>query len=410
MAVAKHPRLELWTAVRRIPVLVLLSLSCVSDTTRFVSDPDAAGALNPGRASTGAASPLDAGPGPAVVASSSPDDATDGGSPTNGKVRDAAAAPDAGPAHDCARFLPIPLPAGFSDSTDTHLSGDGLLVVANGAVNVAYAHRWQQSNSMLVLSPLDGDTSSWVTALNRDASVIVGGSFGPSGSRAVRWGLDGTPTPLAELSDALAVSADGSIVLGRDANGFVRWTASGSEPITSLSTVNDMSADGRSLVGTAIADAAVADRAALDAGEGAVSMSLPEELTSRATRISKDGQVVVGTSIDNNAVVRVFRWQAGTSEQLEGMLEPYDINADGSVIVGAASSDPCSAGAAIWRQGRGVENLGCLLPAQLVPEQWQLTRITSVSDDGRVFSGSGINPDHVLQSWVAVLGDACPAP
>jgi uncharacterized membrane protein len=239
--------------------------------------------------------------------------------------------------------------------------------------------------------------------------VIVGGSSGPSGSRAVAWDRNGTPSPIGELTAATAVSADGSIVLGQDANGFVRWTASGAGSVTSLSAVNGMSADGRSLVGTPIADAAVADRAALDSGAGLVVMGLPRELTSRATLISEDGQVVVGTSIDGGALVRVFRWQAGTSEQLDGLSVAYDVNADGSVIVGAAS-EQCGSGAGIWRQGRGVENLGCLLPAPIIPAQWQLARITSVSDDGRVVSGSGINPDQVLQSWVAIRGDICRAP
>jgi uncharacterized membrane protein len=176
-----------------------------------------------------------------------------------------------------------------------------------------------------------------------------------------------------------------------------------------LSAVNGMSADGRSLVGTESADASVTDRAALDSEGGLVSIGLPRELSSRATLISEDGQVVVGTSIDESAVVRIFRWQAGALEQLDGLSESYDVDADGGVVVGA-TSEQCSSTAGLWRQGSGVENLGCLLPARIIPAGWQLVRSTSVSDDGRVVSGSGINPDQVLQSWVAVLGDFCLVP
>ena len=97
------------------------------------------------------------------------------------------------------------------------------------------------------------------------------------------------------------------------------------------------------------------------------------------------------------------------SEIVDGLVEPYDVNADGSVIVGS-TSEQCASSAGIWRSGRGTENLGCLLPAPIVPEGWRLLRATSVSDDGRIVSGSGINPDQVLQSWVAVLGEICAAP
>ena len=324
------------------------------------------------------------------------------------EIRDAAP-PDAGPVRDCARFLPIPLPAGFSASTNTHLSGDGLLVVANGGASIAYAHRWQQGNSLITLSPGDENPQSTASAVNRDGSVIVGTGASAAGPRALLWDQNGVATPLAELTAATAVSADGSVVLALDASGFVRWTASGVERITSLSAVNGMSADGRRLVGTAVDGAAVTDQAALDTGESTSFVGLPDELSSRATQISEDGQVVVGTSINGAAVVRVFRWQAGVTEVVAGMVEVYDVNADGSVIVGS-TSEQCGSRAGIWRSGKGTESLGCLLPAPIVPEGWQLQRATSISDDGRVVSGSGINPDQVLQGWVAVLGDVCPAP
>lgn len=325
-----------------------------------------------------------------------------------GSVEIITAPPDASPPRDCARFLPIPLPAGFSASTNTHLSGDGLLVVANGGASIAYAHRWEQSNSMLTLSPGEENLQSTASAVNRDGSVIAGSGSSSAGPRALLWDGTGAATPLAELTAATAVSADGSIVLALDANGFVRWTASGVERITTLGAVNGMSADGRRLVGTPVADDDVADRAVLDTGEGVTFVGLPDELSSRATQISEDGQVAVGTSIDGAALVRIFRWQAGVSAVVEGLVEAVDVNADGSVIVGS-TTEQCGSSAAIWRSGKGTENLGCLLPAPIVPEGWRLLRATSVSDDGRVVSGSGINPDQVLQSWVAVLGDVCPA-
>ncbi|HEU4583796.1 MAG TPA: hypothetical protein VFS67_36315 [Polyangiaceae bacterium] len=402
--------------MRRPIVVVLMSLSCGGDTTTFVPQqtsiqltpdrpqrPGASTAPDAGGA-PGAGGVSGAGGAPASVAE-------DAGAPmAGGSAPGSVAAPDGGPrdagaARVCDRFLPVPLPAGFGASTGTHLSGDGLLVVVNGAASVAYAHRWQQSNSMIALPPAEGEESA-ASAVDRDGSRIVGWGVGVSGRQALLWDGSGVPTPLAELTGATAVSADGSIVLASDARGFLRWNAGSVERISSLATVNGMSADGRRLVGTDVADAAVEDRAAIDTGQGALFVGLPDELGSRATLISEDGQVVVGTSIDGTAQVRVFRWQAGLTSIIDGLVEPYDVSADGSVIVGS-TSEQCGSSAGIWRQGRGAENLGCRWAA-IEPEGWQLLRTTSVSDDGRVVSGIGINPEQVLQSWVAVLGEVCP--
>jgi probable HAF family extracellular repeat protein len=397
-------------AVRRPIVVVLMSLSCGGDTTTFVPQQTSI-QLTPDRPQRpGASTALDAGgaPGAGGAPASVEEDA---GAPAAGGAPSSVAAPDAGPrdagaARVCDRFLPVPLPAGFGASTGTHLSGDGLLVVVNGAASIAYAHRWQQSDSMIALPPAEEGEESAASAVNRDGSRIVGWGVGASGRRALLWDGSGAPTPLAELTGATAVSADGSIVLALDASGFLRWTAGSVERISSLATVNGMSADGRRLVGTDVADAAVEDRAAIDIGQGALFVGLPDELGSRATLISEDGQVVVGTSIDGTAQVRVFLWQAGLTSIIDGLVEPYDVSADGSVIVGS-TSEQCGSSAGIWRQGRGAENLGCRWAA-IEPEGWQLLRTTSVSDDGRVVSGIGINPEQVLQSWVAVLGEVCP--
>ncbi len=403
----------------RIFIVVLLFSSCGRDTTRFVPNQNAAAALTPerpamrGSSAPGASGALDAGgepdaggPGASTVVSDAAPIVAETGQQA-GSVEILPAPPDAGPVRVCARFLPIPLPAGFSASTTTHLSGDGLLVVANGGASIAYAHRWQQDNSMLALSPGGENLQSTASAVNRDGSVIAGSGSSSTGPRALLWDGNAVASPLPELTAATAVSADGSIVLALDASGFVRWTASGVERITTLSAVNGMSADGRRLAGTSVADDDVADRAVLDTGESVTFVGLPDELSSRATLISEDGQVVVGTSIDGGAEVRVFRWQAGVSAVVDGLVEALDVNADGSVIVGS-TSEQCASSAGIWRSGQGVENLGCLLPAPIVPAGWRLLRATSVSDDGRIVSGSGVNPDQVLQNWVAVLGDVCP--
>ena len=310
---------------------------------------------------------------------------------------------------ECARFAAIPPPAGLSANTLSRVSGDGRVVVVNGSAGQAYRMVWRSNQAPTVLLPLAGDLQSWVTAVSRDGSVAVGGSAGPDGTHATRWASDAVATSLSALEVASGLSADGSVVIGSDANGPVRWTAQGVERIASMDSVNDVSADGRSIVGTKQSETA-SDRGVLDSGSAVTFVGLADALISSATLISSDGSVALGTNIDVKAQASIFRWRDGTAEPLAGLSEAHDVNADGSVVVGAASAEECGGSTAVWRQGRGTEHLECILPAGTLPERWRLLRATGVSEDGRVVSGFGINPESALQSWVAVLGPACAEP
>jgi len=75
---------------------------------------------------------------------------------------------------------------------------------------------------MVALGDLPGGSfDSVALAVSADGSVIVGRSVGASGTEAVIWTGGGPPLPLGDLpggsfySDAWGVSADGSIVVGR---------------------------------------------------------------------------------------------------------------------------------------------------------------------------------------------------
>jgi uncharacterized membrane protein len=104
------------------------------------------------------------------------------------------------------------------------VSADGTVIVGHGTTSVGQtAVRWQ-NGELLTLDPLPGESGSSALDLTPDGSVVVGSSVSvPGGTlrrEAVRWGSTGV-LGLGDLpggdfrSQALAVSGNGSIVVGR---------------------------------------------------------------------------------------------------------------------------------------------------------------------------------------------------
>jgi uncharacterized membrane protein len=116
----------------------------------------------------------------------------------------------------------LDLPAGYSRGLATKVSADGRVVAgqlqaSDGTQSIAF--RWTAVNG---IQPLDPSTSSLVSDISADGSVLVGQVWNPvhpTYTQAFRWtaagGLDLLESPLAEQSStANAVSYDGSLVLG----------------------------------------------------------------------------------------------------------------------------------------------------------------------------------------------------
>jgi probable HAF family extracellular repeat protein len=134
--------------------------------------------------------------------------------------------------------------------------------------------------------------------------------------------------------------------------------------------------------------------------------------TSAASGISADGSVIVGTGQTSVLFFvgqgKAFRWTATTGMvglgDLPGGFSYSRANAtssDGSVVVGMSFSETNET-AFRWTETGGMESvLDLLVKSGVDMTGWRLTNASSISADGQVIVGYGINPSGYGEGWVA---------
>ena len=266
------------------------------------------------------------------------------------------------------------------------VSGDGSVVVGShivlGAANQAF--RWTAGGSFETLSGFPGGPvvlSSAAFDASVDGSVVVGGANTAVDDVAFRWTQATGMVGLGDLpggrtrSTAFGVSADGAVVVGEgysadDRPEAFRWTQAGMVglgrlPIAERSIARRVSADGSTVVGVNAWSAPGPMDPHSQAfrwtqAEGMRSLGdLPGGvLLNEALDVSADGSVVVGWAttvrVDGQAPRRAFYWTATTgmvdlqqalvaagATNLDGwhILEATGVSADGLTIVGTAAGN-----------------------------------------------------------------------
>jgi len=308
------------------------------------------------------------------------------------------------------------------------------LVAAGSVLALTAAPAFGDNTSFLGLGDLpDGQSSREAFDMSADGSVVVG--IGESqgfmwsedkGSQFV-GGSPGLATP-DPIEDVGAVSADGSVVVGRRdvvGQGFeaARWTESGGvEGLGDLSdgapesTAIDVSDDGSVVVGHGnFSDSQEAFRWKRSGGMEGLG-GLPGGFFARsAVGVSADGSVVVGSG-NSDEGWQPYRWtNSGGLEPLGGLpggeLDgiAWGVSADGSVIVGQAESGRAQAEAFRWTERGGMQNLN-ELPSDVIG-----LSAKDVSADGSVIVGIGVDDGFIwsepfgMQSIEDLLGPALPA-
>lgn len=261
----------------------------------------------------------------------------------------------------------------------------------------------------------DGGTSE-AMAVSDDGTVVVGRAENVNYQwRAFRWTASGGMVSLGtfggSFSEALGVAVDGSAVVGRAQDTLGRWRAFRWEASTGMRDLGTLG--GRESEAMAISPAGVVVGRAMNGSlqfrafrwstaSGMQELGTLGGLESAALAIARDSLVVVGWAENADRQPRAFRWTPSGGLQPLGTFggarsEAYDVSADGSVVVGRAENSD-----RLWRAFRwtatGMQELGTLGGRE--------SAALAVSADGSVVVGWATTPtgDWRAFRWTAATG------
>lgn len=301
----------------------------------------------------------------------------------------------------------------------------GASVAAGVAINPSGQARgiWYL-NQLLVDVGSPGGLGSIVNSISEGATYLVGtAQYEPANSwtyRAVRWIRYGPALDLGTLggccSAAEDVSSNGDVVVGNSTNAggeqqAFRWTqAGGMQPLVGIAgfpRATAVDASGAVIVGSYLIDGpngqeSRAFRWTQEAGASTL-VSLAGH-GAYASDVSRDGQVVVGGSLDADWLQRPVFWTEDAGVQ----VLPLPIGCFGGarcvgpatygwgwgphVAIGGWMIDPAGVErAVIWREDLGMVDLAAFMRARgMLPSGWEsLASVTAISADGRSVGGYG---------------------
>jgi len=283
------------------------------------------------------------------------------------------------------------------------ISGDGNLIVGISANN-PYVY---DGSEMIFPDGLNGrleaisENGAMAVGLNNITFINDSGRE-DQGLEAVRLRIeDGTVQGLGHLpwtgdrfffrldSQALGISADGSIVVGKSQTSLAIWEA--------------FLWQNGSMVGLGY----------LPGGDSTVGAG------SEANGVSNDGTIVVGSSYDNKGGLQAVRWKNRQIQTLnqgqETVGEAMAVSGDGKIIVGWTHNSVymetplgsrINSHAFIWTEEGGMRRLKDVLENDygLNLSGWQqLLQATDISNDGSIVVGRGLRPDGVVEGFRAEL-------
>jgi probable HAF family extracellular repeat protein len=230
------------------------------------------------------------------------------------------------------------------------------------------------------IGSLPGDDASEALAVSADGSVVVGASLGSDSKRhAIRWTSMGGLQALGVVaggatSTARAASHDGSVIVGQaDAPGSsavaFRWTpVAGMETLPALTgstlcTAAGVSGDGSLIVGTCL----LAGNAGFRWTQAAGVASLGQfgggtSRSSNAMAVSADGSTIVGSG--HPVLTGAVAWTAAGQVSVLGHLPQHSaavataVSRDGSAVVGYSTDGLGRSQAFRWTETAGMGALG----------------------------------------------------
>lgn len=320
------------------------------------------------------------------------------------------------------------------------ISSDGNTIVGRGSIHVEnsvspLALKWDASGTPTSLGYLEGSQTpySMAYAVSADGSVIAGQSYSSSSiitREAFKWteadGMTGLGTLGGYQSKALAVSADGTSIVGWSVNTAGRteafiWTEEngmvglGDLPGGSTkSEATDVSGDGSIVVGYSRGETYSYEAFIWTDIAGMTGLGTLGGNRSYANGISEDGTTVVGKARNLEGDYEAFIWTEESGMIGLGDLVAENISssaiavsADGSVVLGeSGSTDDIF----IWTEEEGMVSILNLLAGEGIDlSEWSNLTAADLTSDGKTIVGYGQNPEGVWTGWKISL-DAAPVP
>ncbi len=276
----------------------------------------------------------------------------------------------------------LPL-GGYGNGAARSMALDGTIVggVLEGMNEGSDEAGLWRDGQLTVLGHDPGGQAADANAISSDGHVVVGLASGTTyRTQAARW-VDGVLQPLGDipgsnsLSKALAVNADGSVIVGEGAgnNRAFRWMNGTME---ALPLIN------------------------------------PQDiLTSVPFDVSADGRRIVGAQNHFNFLTDALLWEDGVPRNL-GYLPGANrsiaeaISDDGSLIFGESGVGfSTGINAFLWDETNGMQSLmQILLKAGVDLQGWtQLRFIEDVSADGRTILGYGYDAQGLNTPFIATI-------
>jgi len=338
-------------------------------------------------------------------------------------------------------FALVGFAPGNTSSVVLGLSQDGSVGVGASGGVVSVAFRWTAAGGREDYGLLPGmPAQTWAKAVSSNGTVIAGSIAGnPIESASVRIGSglvqDLGILPNHHSSRALAVSGDGTIVVGQNMAGSgtnytsgkaFRWTAqTGMQPMPhlraggSLTQARGISRDGTTIVGMSQFDGTGGPIEAFRWTQSGGMVPLPNLpgatiLETFANAANADGSVIVGNaaSATPQNYYHAVRWTAAGIQDL-GVLpgrinsHAYATSDDGNVIGGISAVFPNET-PFVWTPLTGRIPLADHLASSgvIVPQGWTLKNLWAISGDGNTFAGEVRSAAGIDQGFVATV----PAP
>jgi len=263
----------------------------------------------------------------------------------------------------------LALPGGVTDGETpaAGISNNGSFIggITVGATDAASLWSGASYATQTDVPPMTGGTFTEGLGVSDSGQIVGYGDVGPANQLAFLW-AGGTPTNIDTLgflqgSIAFGISDDGTTVVGTAYNGFNPrawfWTSGGgmtnmgSDPSDSSGTnATAVSADGSVIVGYSDFNAW-----RWTSGGGIVDLSsLSGPSFAYALGVSADGSVVVGATNNGSGTNQPWVWTSGDGIVNLPLLDPggtavaVDVSDDGLTIIGFATDSNPNTYAVMW--------------------------------------------------------------